>query len=282
MQILAGPPSPAQPDSGASTLPPARSVVPHEDRSPARAHDPAREVGFDQRLGAQVPLDARFLDENSRPVTLGALVRERPAVLVMTYYECPNLCTIVLNGLVAGLRQVSFDAGRQFEVITVSISPRDTPQLARAKKAAYLRSYDRAGAASGWHFLTGAPAQVDRLARSIGFRYFYDDKSQQYAHAAGLVLLTPGGRIARYVPGVAFPAQELRLGLVEASAQHIGTLTDRLWLLCYHYDPATGRYSLLVQSILRLGGVLMIVALGGLVALLLLRERRRRAGPSSR
>lgn len=246
-----------------------------------RAHDPARDVGFDQRLGVRVPLQAWFRDANGRVVRLGDLVGKRPAVLVMTYYECPNLCTLVLNGLVSGLRHVSFDAGKQFDVIAISISPRDTPQLAHAKKAAYLARYDRTNAAGGWHFLTGTPEQIATVSRSIGFRYFYDENSRQYAHAAGIVLLTADGRIARYMPGVAFSPQELRLGLVEASSDRIGTLTDRLWLLCYHYDPSTGRYSLLVEAILRLAGLATVASLGGLILLLLWRERARRRAAST-
>lgn len=249
---------------------------------PARAvHNPAREVGFDQRLGARLPLRAWFRDANGTVVHLGDFIGKRPAILVMTYYECPNLCTLVLNGLVSGLRHVSFDAGKQFDVITISISPRDTPQLAHAKKAAYLASYGRPSTQAGWHFLTGTPDQIAAVARRIGFRYFYDGRSGQYAHAAGIVLLTADGKIARYMPGVAFPAQELRLGLIEASSDRIGTVTDRLWLLCYHYDASTGRYSLLVEAILRLGGILVAAALGGLILLLIWRDRARRRAANS-
>jgi protein SCO1/2 len=250
------------------------------------AHDPAREVGFDQRLGASVPLDAHFLDENGRRIALGDVVRDRPAILVMTYFKCPNLCTLVLNGLTSGLRHVSFDAGKQFDVVAVSISPAETPELAREKEAAYVSRYGRSsasggvrtGGGSGWHFLTGDQTDIARLARSIGFRYFYDEQSQQYAHAAGLAVLTSSGRIARYLPGVAFPDQELRLALVEASSGHIGTLTDRLWLLCYHFDETTGRYTLLVERILRTAAALVVTALAGLIGFLILRERARKRG----
>ncbi len=293
MQILATdaarPPSPAGMAGAASRPTAARMVLTRADMAhvtrrrdaATRAHDPAREVGFDQRLGVRVPLQAWFRDANGRVVRLGDLVGRRPAVLVMTYYECPNLCTLVLNGLVSGLRQVTFDAGKQFNVITISISPRDTPQLAHAKKAAYVAKYGRPNAAGGWHFLTGTPEQIATVAHTIGFRYFYDENSRQYAHAAGIVLLTADGRIARYMPGVAFPAQELRLGLVEASSDRIGTLTDRLWLLCYHYDPSTGRYSLLVEAILRLAALATAASLGGLILLLLWRERARRRAAST-
>jgi protein SCO1/2 len=235
----------------------------------AHAHDPAKEVGFDQRLGASVPLDARFLDENGNGVVLGDVVRDRPAILVMTYFQCPNLCTLVLNGLASGLRNVPFDAGKQFDVVAVSISPAETPELARKKKAAY---------ASRWHFLTGDQQDIAQLARAIGFRYYYDEQSQQYAHPAGLVVLTSTGRIARYLPGVAFPDQELRLALVEASSGRIGTLTDRLWLLCYHFDDTTGRYTLLVERILRTAAALVVAALAALIGFLILRERTRKRG----
>jgi protein SCO1/2 len=248
----------------------------------ARAHDPAREVGFDQRLGATVPLDARFFDDGGHRVALGDVIRGRPAILVMTYFQCPNLCTLVLNGLASGLRNVSFDAGKQFDVVAVSIDPRDTPTLAREKKATYLARYGRSGATAsernGWHFLTGDQKDISQLARAIGFRYFYDDRSRQYAHAAGVVVLTSTGRIARYLPGVVFPDQDLRLALIEASSGRVGTLTDRLWLLCYHFDDTTGRYTLLVERILRMAAGLVVAALATLIGFLILRERARKRG----
>jgi protein SCO1 len=277
---------------------------------PARAHDPAKEVGFDQRLGASVPLDVHFFDDSGHRVALGDVIRNRPVILVMTYFQCPNLCTLVLNGLTSGLRNVSFNAGRQFDVVAVSIDPRDTPSLARQKKAAYVTRYGRSGktgkrrdtpgkhgdtqgerggtpgelggktdnASNGWHFLTGDQPDITRLAQAIGFRYFYDDQSRQYAHAAGIVVLTRTGRIARYLPGVVFPDQELRLALVEASSGRIGTLTDRLWLLCYHFDDTTGRYTLLVERILRAAAALVVLALATLIGFLILRERARKRG----
>jgi protein SCO1 len=243
----------------------------------AKAADLTKRVGFDQRLAAQVPLDAHFKDETGATVSLGQYIHGRPTLLIMTYFDCPNLCTVVLNGLTASLRHVRFDPGKQFEVVAISISPRDTPHAAAQKKAEYLKQYGRAGTAAGWHFLTGDPSQIQQVAHTIGFRYFYDKTSHQYAHAAGIVLLTGAGKISQYMPGVSFPAQELRLALVRTSENQIGTLTDRLWLLCYHYDPASGRYNLIVDRILQAAGLSTVLALGGLVAGLLHRDRTRRS-----
>lgn len=250
--------------------------------SAPRAYDPAKDVGFDQHLGATLPLTARFRDELGRPVELGTFVGRRPIILVMSYFDCPNLCTIVLNGLLSTLRKIDFDAGNQFEVLAVSISPTESPSLARQKKSAYLAGYPRPGADQGWHFLTGQKPAIDALAQSVGFRYFYDAQDHQYAHPAGLVVITTDGRVTKYLPGVAFPVQEVRLALVEASTGHIGTLTDRLWLLCYHFDPATGRYTLLVERIVRAAAFLVVLALGGLIGFLVLRERGRKRQAAAR
>ena len=222
-------------------------------------------IGFDQKLGAQAPLDLVFRDEGGKPERLGALFHGRPVLLAFVYYKCPMLCTETLNGLVRALRALSFDAGRQFDVVILSIDPRETPALAAAKERVYVERYGRAGGARGWNFLTGDEASIRRLTSALGFRYAYDPELDQYAHPAGLVALTPAGRVSKYLMGVEFAAGDVRLALVEASAGAIGTPIDRLVLYCYHYDPMTGRYGPRILRILQAAGVLTIAGLAALV-----------------
>ena len=232
-----------------------------------------RDVGFDQRLGAQAPLDLPFRDETGRTVTLRDYVGGKPVLLVPAYYECPMLCTLVLNGVVSALRALPFDIGREFRVVTVSFNPHETSELATAKKATYLEQYRRPGAAEGWHFLVGDETSIRPLMQAIGFRYAWDSEAKQYAHASGIVVLTPGGRLSHYFYGVEFAPRDLRLALVEASNEQIGSLVDQLLLFCFHYDPATGRYSRLALNAVRAGGVLTLAALGGFVLVMLRRDR---------
>jgi protein SCO1/2 len=245
----------------------------------ARAEDeglpPAlRGVGIDQRLDEQVPLDLQFRDEAGQTVRLGDCLGGKPAILVLAYYRCPMLCTQVLNGLVDGLRGVPFSIAEQFNVVTVSFDARETPELAAAKKASYVEEYGRPRAAAGWHFLTGEQASIDCLTQAVGFRYRYDPAQDQFAHASCILVLTPQGRVARYFYGIRYPPRDLRLGLVEASASKIGSPVDQVLLFCYHYDPATGKYTAAAMSFVRLGGALTLAVLAG--ALLL--AWRRRAG----
>ncbi len=238
-----------------------------------------RKVAFEQNLDAQLPLDTPLRDESGRAVTLGTYFGKKPVVLLFGYYECPMLCSLELNGLVRNLRAVSMTAGNEFDVVMVSIDPTETPALAAAKKAGYVRKYDRPGAEAGWHFLTGDGPPVKRLAAVAGFRYEYDAINKQYAHPAGLMVVTPGGKVSRYIYGVDFPASNLRWSLIEASAGRIGSPVDKILLMCFHYDPSTGRYNFAVMSAVRLLGVLV---LGGLAAFVLVnfrRERRRGAFP---
>jgi protein SCO1 len=241
---------------------------------PAGLPGALKEVAFDQRLGETVPLDATFRDENGQTVQLGELLHGRPAILAMVYYECPMLCTLTLNGLASALDVLKLDAGRDFEIITLSFNPRETPELARAKKANYLKRYSRPTAAAGWHFLTGDDTQIHRVTDAAGFRYTWDEQAKQYAHATGLVILTPQGRIARYFYGVEFPPRDLRLGLVEASSGKIGTVVDQALLFCFHYDPATGRYGAAVMRLVRAGGLL---TMAGLAVFFWISSRRSRA-----
>jgi len=232
-----------------------------------------RDVGFDQRLGAQVPLDLPFRDETGRTVTLRDYTADRPVLLVPAYYECPMLCTLVLNGVVSALRALPFDIGREFRVVTVSFNPHETSELAAAKKGTYLEQYRRPGAAEGWHFLVGDEASIRPLMEAIGFRYAWDAEATQYAHASGLVVLTPAGRLSHYFYGVEFAPRDLRLALVEASNERIGSFVDQLLLFCFHYDPATGRYSRVALNAIRAGGVLTLVALGAFIVVMLRRDR---------
>lgn len=233
-----------------------------------------REVGFDQHLGEQLPLDIELRDEAGRPVRLGQYFGQKPVVLSLVYYECPMLCTLTLNGLAGALRTLTFDAGKEFEIVTVSFEPKDTPALASAKKAAYLERYKRPGAEAGWHFLTGDAEQIARLTKATGFRYVWDERTRQYAHPGGLMVATPDGRLARYLYGVEFAPRDLRLALVEASAGKIGTTADSIVLFCYQYDPSTGRYSAAAMRVIRLGAAMTVLGLGAFVVVMLRREKQ--------
>jgi protein SCO1/2 len=231
-----------------------------------------RDIGFDQRLGETVPLDAVFRDESGRAVKLGDYFGKRPVVLALAYYECPMLCTVTLNGLASALDVVSYDPGREFEVVTVSFEPKETPELAAAKKATYLRRYRRAGASAAWHFLTGDAAEIRRLTEAVGFRYAWDETTKQYAHASGIMVLTPDGRLARYLYGVEYAPKDLRFGIYEAAQGKILSPVDHLLLYCYHYDPTLGRYGTTVMALLRVAGVLTLAGLGVLMITLRRRE----------
>ncbi len=242
-----------------------------------------REVGFDQRLDQAVPGDIALRDETGRAVKLSDYYGRKPVVLALVYYECPMLCTMTLNGLVSAMNAISFDAGQEFEVVTVSFEPRETPELAAAKKATYLKRYARPGAAAGWHFLTGEPAEITRLTQAVGFRYAWDEERRQYAHPSGIVVLTPQGRIARYLFGIEYSPKDLRFALVESSAGRVGGLVDQAVLYCYQYDPMTGRYGTAVMRILRAGSLLTLGALGTFIFVMWRRERaaQRRPAPGS-
>ena len=234
-----------------------------------------REVGFEQRLGAQLPLQLRFRDEADREVRLGDYFGTTPVILTLAYHRCENLCPLVLNGLVQTLRTLSFAVGEHFQVITLRIEPRDSAALGAERKAHYVGEYGRPGAARGWHFLTGDLEAIQQLAQAAGFRYTYDAASEQFAHASGLVLLTPQGVVARYVFGLEYAPRDVRLGLVEAAANTIGSPIDQLLLLCYHYDPRTGTYSLVIMQALRLAGGATVLTLGTFLGVMWRRERAR-------
>ena len=238
------------------------------------------EVRFDQRLDAQVPPDLVFRDESGVPVRLGDYFGRKPLILTLNYFDCPMLCPLALEGLVRSLRPLSFSVGEQFDVLTVSFDPRETWEQAAAAKAKYQRDYARPEAATGWHFLTGTGESIRALTETVGFKAVYDAEKQQYAHAAGVLVLTPQGRVARYLYGVDVPTRDLRLALVEAAAGRIGSSVDQLLLFCYRYDPATGQYTMAVMRTLRFAGLATLLGLGGLLVVMFRRERSH-ADPSA-
>jgi protein SCO1/2 len=225
-------------------------------------------VGIDQDLNQQVPLDLAFKDENGRDVKLGDYFGSKPVVLSLVYYECPMLCTETLNGMVSAFKVLKFTPGNEFNVVTVSFDPRETPALAAVKKANYLRQYGRPGAERGWHFLTGSQASVDALTKAVGFHYAWDQTTQQFAHATAIMVLTPQGKIAQYYYGVEYSPRDLRLGIVQASNGKTGNVVDQVLLYCFHYDPRSGKYGPVITRVLQVSGVATIVLLGGFMFLM--------------
>jgi len=233
-------------------------------------------IGIDQRLNEQVPLDLQFRDENGKTVRLGEFFGKRPVILSLVYFSCPMLCTMAENGLLHSLQEVSFSAGREFDVLTVSFDPHDTPEIASAKKAVYVGLYGRKGAERGWHFLTGDEASIAQLTQAVGFRFRYDAQAKQFVHATGIMVLTPEGKIARYFYGIYYPSRDLRLGLVEASANKIGSPVDEVLLFCCRYDPTTGKYGVIISRILQIAGLVTVLSTAGLI--LALSRSRQPAG----
>lgn len=231
-----------------------------------------KEVGIDQKLNQSIPLDLVFRDEHGKSVRLGEYFGQKPVILSMVYYNCPMLCTQVLNGLESSLKLIPMDIGKQFNVVTVSIDPTERPVLAEAKQALYTGLYGRPDAAEGWHFLTGDEPQIRQLANALGFRYAYDPDSKQFAHASAIMLLTPEGKISHYFYGITFPSRDMRLGLVEASEGKIGTPVDQVLLFCYHYDPSTGKYGLLISRLIQLAGAVTVLAIASLILVLYKKE----------
>jgi protein SCO1/2 len=239
--------------------------------------DLSAKAGLDQKLNAQAPLDLPFRDENGRAARLGDYFGQRPVILVLAYYQCPNLCTLVLNALLTSAQDLQFDAGKDFEIVVVSFDPRETPSLALAKKRAYTRRYGRPRDAAGWHFLTGEQPAIARLARSVGYRYVFDPQTAQYAHPSAIMVLTPDGKISRYFAGIEYPPKELRLALVAASKRQTGSLTGQLFLLCFHYNPLTGKYGLVVMRVIRVASFATVAALALFLAAMFRRDRRQAA-----
>lgn len=250
-------------------IPPARAQLtmdPTADRLPPQLSD----VSIEQRLNQPVPLQLLFHDERGQSVTLAEFFKpRRPVILTLVYFDCRMMCNQVLSSLAATLQRLKFDAGNQFEVLTVSFDARERSEDAAAARSKYLALYGRAGAGNGWHFLTGDQPSIDALANAVGFHFRWDPRTQQFAHATGIMLLTPDGRISRYYYGARYFASDLRLGLIEASRNQIGTLADKIVLYCYHYDPRTGRYGLIVFRALQISAGLTLALLGGFIAFLM-------------
>jgi protein SCO1/2 len=246
----------------------------HDDKRPAALRD----VAFDQKLNQQVPLDLTFRDENGKTVLLANFFKQKPVILNFVYLKCQDLCPLLLDGVVRSLRALSFDIGNQFDVLTVSFDPRDDPSLAAAKKTDLVEKYSRAGAVTGWHFLTGEEPQIRSLTESVGFRYSYDPHTGEFAHATGIIIMTPQGKTSRYFYGIDFSPRDVRLGLIEAAADKIGSPIDQLLLFCYHYDPTTGKYNLLVARLLQVAGAATVLALGVFIMMMLRRDRNPHSG----
>jgi len=231
-------------------------------------------VGIEQHLDAQLPLDTMFRDETGRVVRLNEYANgSKPILLVFLYYRCPMLCSMVMEGVTSTLTALKFDAGKEYDVVTISIDPRDTPRDAAAKKEKYVKRYGRLGTAQAWHFLTGPESAIRKITNAVGFQYAYDPRSDQFAHGAALMVLTPHGRVSRYLYGFEYSPRDVRLALVEASANKIGNATDAILLLCYHYDPATGKYSRGAMTFVRAGGLVTVAGLAGFIFVMIRRER---------
>jgi protein SCO1/2 len=236
-------------------------------------------VTFKQRLNTQLPLDAHFKDENGRDVRLGQYFDgKRPVVLAFVYYSCPMLCTQVMNGVSRAVKVLPFTPGDDFDVVFISFDPRDKPETAFAKKTALMNYWSMQNQSGAWHFLTGEEPQITQVTSAAGFFYTWDERTQQYAHLSGVLVLTPDGRLSRYFYGIEYSPKELRLALFESGQGHIGSLVDELLLYCYHYDPTTGRYGAVVMNLVRAGGVLTVLAIAGFILLMRRQERQQMEG----
>lgn len=253
------------------------------------AVEPARpeiltRAGFDQKLNAQLPLDAEFRNEAGELVKLGDYFGRKPVVLNLAYFNCPMLCTLVINGVVEAVQGVAFQPGEEYEILTISFDAREGHELAAAKKANYLKELNRPGAEKGWHFLTGDEAAIKAVTDAVGFRFAWDEKRQEFAHASGIMVVTPAGKLSHYLYGVVYPARDLRLALVEASAGRIGSPVDQLMLFCYHYDPVAGKFSAGVMTLVRAVCLATVFALAFFLFVMFRREAtaRRTGQPAVR
>lgn len=236
--------------------------------------DILNQIGVDQKLDEQVPLDLTFRDESGKTVRLGEYFGQKPVVLSLVYYECPMLCTMTLNGMLKTFRVLPFTIGKEFQVVTISFDPTEKPELAAKKKESYAREYGRDGAAKeGWHFLTGDAESINKICQATGFRYTYDEKTKQYAHASAMMVLTPSGKLSRYFYGLEYVPKDLRLGLIEAADERIGSPADHVLLLCYEYDPKTGKYGFAVMTAVRIGAIATMAAIGTFMFVMFRRDR---------
>ncbi len=235
-------------------------------------------VDFEQKLNAQIPLNLTFRDETGQVVRLGQLFRGKPVLLNFMYYRCPMLCGLAMDGMTRSLADLRFTVGKQFDVINVSMDPTDTPVQAASEKKMYVTRYGRLDSVHGWHFLTGEQSSIKQLADAVGFHYVYLPEVKQYAHATGLIFLTPSGKVSHYLFGIAYDPRDVRLSLVQASGEKIGSLTDTLLLLCCQYDPATGKYTRVTMNFVRAGGLATVLAIGGFIGVMIRRERKPKDG----
>ena len=238
-----------------------------------------QKIGIDQKLGDQLPLDTVLKDEDGKDVKLGDYFnRGRPVILALVYYECPMLCNEVLNGLTGSLKGISLDAGKDFDVVAISFDARenDKPDLAKNKKASYVERYGRPGTENGWHFLTGTQESIDKVTKAAGFNYAWDEKTQQFAHAGGIMITTPGGKLSRYFYGIDYAPKDVKFGLMDSAEAKIGNPAEKLLLYCYHYDPASGKYGLAILSVVRLGGVATLLAMGAMFFVFWRRNKNKR------
>jgi protein SCO1/2 len=245
---------------------------------PASMRPPVlKDVGIDQLLNSQIPLDLEFKDETGRTVKLAEYFTDKPVVLSLVYYDCPQLCTQVLNGLLGTLKTLPMAPGKEFIALTVSFDPREKPELAATKKIEYLDRLRRPGVAEGWHFLTGEESQIRALTKSVGFRYVWDPVTKQYAHASGIMVLTPGGKVSRYFYGIEYAPRDLRFGVIEASEGKIGSLADQIILYCYQYDPTRGTYGLVLMRVMRIFAALTIITIIALILFLRHKTKQKEA-----
>lgn len=235
-------------------------------------------VGIDQHMGASLPLNATFTDQDGQRVQLGQYFKGKPVLFAPVYFTCPMLCNQILSGVVAGLRPLSLKPGRDFEIVAMSFNPSDTPGQARQKRDEFAHSYSSRVGVAGWHFLTGPQQSIDRVTKALGFRYRWDAEHHMFVHASGIMIATPEGRLARYFYGVEFEPKDLKLGLVEASHNRIGSPVDQILLFCYHYDPTTGKYGAVVVDLLRITSVLVLVVLTGMLVFFWRRDLRSESG----
>jgi protein SCO1/2 len=223
-----------------------------------------QKVGIEQRLNEQIPTDAVFKDENGAEVKIGDYFGKRPVILALVYYECPMLCNEVLNGLTGTLKGLSFDTGKDFDVVAISFDARenDKPDLAKNKKESYMKRYGRPGTENGWHFLTGTQSEIDKVANAVGFHYAFDAQTNQFAHAGGVMILTPEGKVSRYLYGIDYAPKDVKFAVMESAQNKVGNVSEQLMLYCYHYDPSTGKYGLSILKVIRIFGIVMLIGLG--------------------
>lgn len=235
-----------------------------------------KHVGIEQKIGASLPLDLKFNDESGTPVKLGSYFGDKPVILTLVYYDCPMLCTEVLNGLNRSLAPLNYSIGEEFEVVTVSFDPRETPTLASQKKAVYTQRYGRPGTKEGWHFLTGDAPAIDALTETVGFNYVYDETEGQFVHGSAIMIASPQGTVSHYFFGIEYPSEDIRLAIIESSEEKLGTVFDQIMLYCFNYDPEQGRYGVAIMNAMRVAGLVTLLAMGSFMVVMIRRDRRRK------